>query len=79
MRTLRASEIGIFLYCQRSWWYMRQGVETSNQSEMAAGTELHRQHSRRVMAAGLLKTVAALLFLAALAVLAVYLTHLWLG
>lgn len=79
MRTIRASEIGVFLYCQRAWWYLRQGVESSNQGELAAGTELHRQHSRRVMAAGLLKTLAAVLFLAALTILAVYLTRLWLG
>jgi hypothetical protein len=74
VRTIRASEIGVYLYCRRAWWYQVQGVESANQAELAGGTELHRQHSRQVFRAGLLRVAAMALLLAALVLLAVYLT-----
>jgi hypothetical protein len=69
MRNIRASEIGIFLYCQRAWWYKNQGVEPGNQAELSAGSAMHRQHGRKVLMAGFLRVVAWLLFLAALALI----------
>jgi CRISPR/Cas system-associated exonuclease Cas4 (RecB family) len=66
---IRASEIGSYLYCRRAWWYRKQGVESENQAEMATGTELHRQHGRKVIAAGLLRTLGFLLLLTALIIL----------
>jgi len=74
MRTIRASEIGLYLYCRRAWWYHNQGVVSENQAEMASGSELHRQHGRRVLAAGLLRWLALALLLAAVVLLTVYLT-----
>ncbi len=74
MRTIRASEIGVYLFCRRAWGYHAQGVESANQAELSTGTELHRQHSRQVFRAGLLRTAAMALLLAALVLLAVYLT-----
>ena len=71
---LRASEIGSYLYCRRAWWYRKQGVELENRVEMAAGTELHRQHGRKVLAAGLLRTVGLILLLAAVVLLVAVLT-----
>lgn len=71
---IRASEIGSYLYCHRAWWYRKQGVESENQSEMATGTQLHRQHGRRVIAAGLLRTFGLILLLAALVLLVAVLT-----
>jgi hypothetical protein len=68
MRTIRASEIGAYLYCQRAWWYQKNGVTPANQSELAAGSELHRRHGRAVVSAGCLRTLAYLVLLAALAV-----------
>ncbi len=79
MRTIRASEIGTYLYCRRAWWYAGQGVASQNQAEMDAGSQLHRQHGRRVLTAGLLQGLAMLLVLAALVLLAVYLTGRLLG
>ena len=76
MRTIRASEIGTYLYCRRAWWYRKQGVEPDNQSELTAGTTLHRAHGRKVIAAGLLQTLGGLLLLMALILLAVYVTTL---
>jgi CRISPR/Cas system-associated exonuclease Cas4 (RecB family) len=74
MPVIRASEIGNYLYCHRAWWYRRQGLESANQAELAAGTELHRQHGRRVVAAGLMRSAGLILALAALVLLAAYCT-----
>jgi CRISPR/Cas system-associated exonuclease Cas4 (RecB family) len=71
---IRASEIGSYLYCRRAWWYRKQGVESENQAELTTGTELHRQHGRKVIAAGLLRTIGLILLLAAIVLLAGILT-----
>ncbi len=69
MKNIRASELSTYHYCARAWWYARQGIESSNRSELAAGAELHRLHGRAVLASGLIRTLAVLLLLAALMVL----------
>jgi hypothetical protein len=76
VRTLKASEIGAFLYCQRAWWYQTQGMASSNQAELAGGSELHRQHGQRTLAISLLRSLAWLLLLAAVATVTVYLARL---
>lgn len=73
MRTIRASEIGTYLYCRRAWWYRKQGVESDNQSELTAGTDLHRQHGRKVLAASLTRTFGLFLLLLAFTLLTAYL------
>ena len=67
---IRASEIGSYLYCRRAWWYRKQGVESENQAELAAGTELHLRHGRKVMAAGMLQFAGYALLLVSAAVIA---------
>jgi hypothetical protein len=79
MKAIRASDIGSYLYCRRAWWYRRNGFESINQAELAAGTDLHRAHGRKVIAAGLVGSVAWLVLLAALALLAIYATTWLLG
>jgi hypothetical protein len=74
MRTIRAAEIGVFLYCRRAWWYRIQGIEPANLAELSNGSELHRRHGRQVFLAGLLRLAGWALLLAALVLLAVYLT-----
>lgn len=74
MHPIRASEIGSYIFCARAWWYRRQGWEAENQAELTAGTELHRAHGRSVMAAGLTRTLALILLLAALALLVAFCT-----
>lgn len=72
MRPIRSSEIGSYLYCRRAWWYRKTGVESKNQTELAAGTELHRKHGRQVLAAALTRTLGWILLLAAILTLVAY-------
>ncbi len=72
MKTIRASEVGSYLYCARAWWYHQQGIESANQAEMTAGTELHRAHGRQVIASSLTRALALILLLAALVLLAAF-------
>lgn len=74
MKTLRASEIGVYLYCARAWWYQKQGLESSHQAEMSAGSELHRQHGRTAIAASLTRSLGYLLLLIALLLTVAYCT-----
>jgi len=74
MKTIRASDIGTYLYCHRAWWYRLRGIASQNTEELSAGTALHRDHGRRVFMAGALRTLALVLLLAALALLAAYCT-----
>ncbi len=72
MHTIRASEIGAYLYCQRAWWFQRQGRTSENQEELACGNELHYRHARRVMMSGFLRFFAYALILLALVILTIY-------
>ena len=74
MRTVRASEIGTYLYCRRAWWFQKQGAPTENQTELAGGSAFHRRHGRQVLQASLLRLAGWVLLLLALALLAVGLT-----
>jgi len=74
VQVIRSSDIGNYLYCRRAWWYRRQGFQSDNQTELAIGTELHRKHGRKVLAAGLSRTLGFILLLAALVLLVSYCT-----
>jgi hypothetical protein len=74
MRTVRASEIGAYLYCRRAWWYQKRGVPSENQAELAGGSQLHFQHGRSLLAAGCLQAAAYILLAAAAGLLAFSLT-----
>lgn len=72
---VRASEVGQYVYCARSWWLARvQGVQSGNTEALRAGTAAHDRHGRTVAAAqtqrrlaGVLLAAAALIALAAVA------------
>lgn len=70
MRIIRASEIGTYQYCQRAWWYDRQGIKRQNQAELADGSLLHEQHGRAVVANSCLRLAAFGFLLAAILLLA---------
>jgi len=74
MSVIRSSDIGNYLYCRRAWWYRKQGLESDNRAEMAAGTQLHQKHGRQVLASNLTRTAALVLLLLALVLLAAYCT-----
>lgn len=69
MRTIKASELGSFLYCERAWWYQLQGEVSSNQEQMDAGTQAHQSHARQVKLVPLLILVAFILIAIALVLL----------
>jgi len=74
MPIIRSSDIGTYLYCNRSWWYRKQGVESQNQTELAAGTELHIKHGRQVLASGITRMVGLIFLLVAIVMLVGYCT-----
>lgn len=71
MRTIRASEIGTFLYCQRAWWYHKLGKPCNNQKQLDTGTEFHLQHGQKVARARFYRLVGWLVLLAGILLLAV--------
>lgn len=74
MKTINASDLGAYLYCQRAWWYRKEGVESGNQDALAAGTRHHTLHGRKVFIAGGFRLVGWLLLLAGLVLIALTLT-----
>jgi hypothetical protein len=77
MRTIRASEIGTYLFCQRAWWYQKSGHPSENLADMVAGSEYHYQHGRVAFQLGCLRVLAYFLLLIALALLVGYLADLF--
>lgn len=74
--TIRASEIGTYLYCRRAWWYQQKGEESSNQAELISGTQIHEQHGRAVLTAGLMRAAGHVALLLALVLSVIYLVNL---
>ncbi len=74
MSTIRASEIGTYVFCQRAWWYQKKGYSSNNTSELAAGTKVHIHHTRLVMVSGCLRVLAYSVLITAIVLLAIYLT-----
>lgn len=74
MPIIRSSDIGAYLYCRRAWWYNKQGVESANQAELAAGTEIHVKHGRQVLASSISRMIGLVLLMVALMMLVAYCT-----
>ena len=76
MKTIRASELNAYLYCQRAWWYQKSGHESINTAELAAGQGIHEKHGRSIMTAGCLRFLAVGLLLLSLVLFTAYLAAL---
>ncbi len=72
-RTIRASEISTYLYCKRAWSYQREGRESQNLTEMAAGTEYHHRHGKALLHTLLLRSTAWLCLISALTLAVIWL------
>ncbi|GAB4267961.1 MAG: hypothetical protein Kow0080_10460 [Candidatus Promineifilaceae bacterium] len=47
---IRASEIGDYIYCRRSWYLRRKRqVPSANVRQLRQGTAHHQKHGRRVV------------------------------
>ena len=67
---IRASEIGLYAYCARAWWFGRVlGYRSANIEAMRQGTAQHHAHGRSVESSHRLRRLALLLLLLAGAVL----------
>jgi len=73
MRKINASEISTYLFCERSWWFQHQGIESNNLNDLTSGNSIHDQHSRAVVTSGIIKILAYGLILTALVLFSVYL------
>lgn len=69
---IRASEIGSYLYCQRAWWYQRQGYGSENLAELEGGIELHERHGRVVLTSNCLRVLAYGLLLLAMVLFVIH-------
>jgi CRISPR/Cas system-associated exonuclease Cas4 (RecB family) len=74
MSTIRASEIGTYLYCNRAWYYQRKGYLSENQEDLAAGLQIHQNHTQMVMKSGCLRFVAYSFLISAIVIMAIYFT-----
>jgi hypothetical protein len=65
---IRASDIGLWAYCQRAWWLARvQGVSHRFPERLEYGTQAHQAHGRAVTRGQQLQRLG--LYLLALALL----------
>ena len=67
---IRASEIGEYVYCRRSWWLRRvRAVASTNVTQMRAGTQHHQRHGRLVHGSVWLRRLAYVALFCAVAML----------
>lgn len=71
--TVRASEVGRYLYCARSWWLERVlGYAPLNLAALERGSQRHEQHGRGMALAGHQAALAGWLLLLALALIVLF-------
>ena len=64
---IRASEVGQYAYCARSWWLGQvKGLRSTRGRELAEGRALHLRHGQAVVRARRWRTAAWALTLATL-------------
>ena len=70
---LRASEVGLFTYCERAWGYAARGETSGNESRMLEGSSRHRMHAAVVSLFRRLRALGILFLFVGMAVVAVQL------
>ena len=75
-RIIRASEIGQYKYCAHAWWLSSVlGVPSNNTRELAHGEAHHQTHGRQVQTASVLRWVALVVLLLAIAITLLSIRH----
>jgi hypothetical protein len=70
---IRASEIGEYVYCARSWWLRRAaGLEPEGSERRERGVLLHKRHGRAVAASGALLWAGVLLLIGAAVIILLF-------
>jgi hypothetical protein len=49
MRTIRASELGTFIFCERAWWYRLNSFVPENLEDLTFGTDFHFRQTKRLI------------------------------
>jgi hypothetical protein len=76
---VRASDVGLWVMCQRAWWLARvQGVPHQQPTRLAWGQSAHDAHSRQVQRARQLHRLGWLLLILSLGLM-IGLLLWWLG
>lgn len=71
---IRASEIGTYIYCERSWWLQNvQGEQSQNVRALEHGTAFHEDHGRAVAFASTARRIAYGLIVICLLIVAYWL------
>ena len=70
---IRASDLGLYVFCARAWRLKSEGYESQNRAEMAAGTRAHQGHGARIAIYDLARRLSLALFALALVLLALWL------
>lgn len=63
---IRASDIGLYVFCARAWRLRADGYESAKHAEMAAGTQAHAAHGRQVAISQYAQRLSLVLFVLAL-------------
>ncbi|GIV96924.1 MAG: hypothetical protein KatS3mg057_1581 [Herpetosiphonaceae bacterium] len=67
---IRASEVGDYVYCRRSWWLRRvAGWEPGRPERLSQGRSLHRRHGQMTGASGALLLIGLVFVVTALLLL----------
>lgn len=79
-RTVRASEVAEYTFCQRAWWYARvDSVPLTDVEPLAAGQQWHRRKSRGVLSGLVLQILGYALLLVTVVMAMLYLADTWMG
>ena len=69
---IRASDIGLYVFCARAWRLKADGYASQNVAAMEAGTAAHHAHGASVVATNRMRRLSIALFLVAAVVLVLW-------